>query len=76
MCIGYINKGRESIDMLLYIGKTLAMAVNSLNSLIFYEAVHGNEICKHYTQYSPTYRQVLRNLILAAEVIYEISKPI
>ena len=37
--IEYINKGRESIDMLPYIGKTLAMAVNSLNSPIFYEAV-------------------------------------
>ena len=64
--------------MLPYIGKTLAMAVNSLNSPIFYEAVvvELRFVSITHSIVQRKLRQALRSLILAVEVMYEISKPI
>ena len=65
--------------MLPYIGKTLAMAVNSLNSpILFYEAVvvEMRFLSITHSIVQRKLRQALRSLKLAVEVMYEISKPI
>ena len=56
----------------------MAMAVNSLNSPIFYEAVvvEMRFVSITHSIVQRKLRQALRSLILAAEVMYEISKPI